>query len=87
MYHRSEPAKIVNSQEELEELGDDWVDTPAALQDKPRKSTSAAAGRDVDPDQDPDSDDEDGDDEDGEDVEELEPAPAGSAKRKPTKRK
>jgi hypothetical protein len=31
MYHRTEPAQIVHSQEELEALGDDWYASPADI--------------------------------------------------------
>jgi hypothetical protein len=76
MYHRSEPAKIVHSQEELEELGDDWVESPAMLgkQDNPKPA--------ADPDDDDDLDD------DLDDVEELAAAPAAAGnKRNPTKKR
>jgi hypothetical protein len=35
MYHADEPARVVKSQEELEELGDEWVESPTAAVRKP----------------------------------------------------
>lgn len=36
MYHRTEPARIVQDPAEKEALGEDWADTPAAfLPDEP----------------------------------------------------
>ena len=35
LYHRTEPPRIVRTQEEYDALGEGWADTPAAFYDAP----------------------------------------------------
>ena len=35
VYHRTEPPRIVSTQEEYDALGKGWADTPAAFYDTP----------------------------------------------------